>query len=190
MKSINDILSNRDGKVYSNQPRKPQMEASLNLKRKPNQKLSGSLYYEGSKTKNISKPNKYVTDKEKVKEKKLSGNLSFDLKPFRATMFGSTTTRKIAQSRQVPYRTYEREWKQIENNIGGALGYQVNENNRVGIQINKRFFENQKGSENQVSLNYSVMDLGGGNLNVSLTGVDPVSGKKTKAMNLEYKVDF
>jgi len=26
--------------------------------------------------------------------------------------------------------------------------------------------------------------------NVSLTGVDPFSGKKIKAMNLEYKVDF
>jgi len=190
MKSINDILSNRDGKVYSNQPRKPQMETSLNLKRKPNQKLSGSLYYEGSKTKNISKPNKYVTTKEESKTKTLSGNVSFDLNPFRATLFGSKTRTKGAYSEQAPFGTYESTWKNIEKNIGGGLGYQVNENNRVGIQINKRFFENQKGSENQVSLNYSVMDLGGGNLNVSLTGVDPVSGKKTKAMNLEYKVDF
>ena len=34
------------------------------------------------------------------------------------------------------------------------------------------------------------MDLAGGNLNVSLTGTDPFSGKKTKAMNLQYKVNF
>jgi hypothetical protein len=175
---------------YSNQPRKPQMEASLNLKRKRNQKVTGSLYYEGSKTKDEFKPNKYVTVKQKSKTKTLSGNVSFDLNPVRATVFGSKTRTKGAYSEQVPFGTYEGTWKNIEKNIGGALGYQVNENNRVGIQVNKRFFENQKGSENQVSLNYSVMDLGGGNLDVSLTGTDPFSGKKTKAMNLRYKVDF
>ena len=157
---------------YANQPRKPQMEASLNLKRKRNQKVTGSLYYEGSKTKDEFKPNKYVTVKQKSKTKTLSGNVSFDLNPLRATLFGSKARTKGAYSEQVPFGTYEGTWKNIEKNIGGALGY------------------NQKGSENQVSLNYSVMDLGGGNLDVSLTGTDPFSGKKTKAMNLRYKVDF
>ena len=52
------------------------------------------------------------------------------------------------------------------------------------------FFENQKGSANEVNLNYSIRDLGGGNLIVSLTGKDPFSGKKTTAMNLQYKVNF
>jgi len=172
------------------EPPKPKFGASLNIPRKRNQKVSGSLYYEGRKSKDEIKPNKYVTVKQKQKTKSLKGNLSFDLKPLRATVFGSTATTKGLFQEKVPFGTYEGTWKSIENNIGGALGYQVDENNRVGIQLNKRFFQNQKGSANEVNLNYSIRDLGGGNLNVSLTGTDPFSGKKTKAMNLQYKVDF
>mgnify|MGYP003140689967 CR=1 FL=1 len=178
-------------KEYSNQPRKPQLGASLNLKQgKKKKKVSGSLYYEGAKTKKEIKPNKYVTVKEQSKTKALRGNLSLDLNPFRATLFGSTATTKGAFQEQVPFGTYEGTWKSIENDIGGALGYQINENNRVGIQVNKKFFQNQKGSANQVRLNWDVMNLGGGNLNVNLMGSDPFSGKKTKAMTLNYKVEF
>ena len=177
-------------KEYSNQPRKPQFGAYLNLNQGKKKKVSGSLYYEGRKSKDEIKPNKYVTVKQKQKTKVLRGNLSFDLKPLRATVFGSTATTKGLFQERVPFGTYEGTWKNIENNIGGALGYQVNENNRVGIQVNKKFFENQKGSANEVNLNYSIKNLGGGNLNVSLTGTDPFNGKKTKAMSLQYKVDF
>ena len=81
-------------KQYSNQPRKPQFEASLNIPRKRNQKVSGSLYYEGRKSKDEIKPNKFVTVKQKQKTKSLKGNLSFDLRPLRATVFGSTATTK------------------------------------------------------------------------------------------------
>ena len=105
-------------------------------------------------------------------------------------MFGSTATTKGAFQEQVPFGTYEGTWKSIENDIGGALGYQINENNRVGIQVNKKFFQNQKGSANQIRLNWDVMNLGGGNLNVNLMGSDPFSGKKTKAMTLNYNVRF
>ena len=160
-------------KQYSNQPRKPQFEAFLNIPRKRNQKVSGSLYYEGKKSKNEIRPNEYVTVKQKQKTKSLKGNLSFDLRPLRATIFGSTATTKGSVQEKVPFGTYEGTWKSIENNIGGALGYQVDENNRVGVQLNKTFFQNQKGSANEVNLNYSVRDLGGGDLIVSLTGKDP-----------------
>ena len=178
-------------KNYSNQPRSPQLGAYLNLNQgKKNKKVSGSLYYEGTKTKRERKPNKYVTVKEQSKTKALRGNLSFDLNPISATLFGSTATTKGAFQEQVPFGTYEGTWKSIENDIGGALGYQINENNRAGIQVNKKFFQNQKGSANQVMLNYSVQNLGGGNLNVSLVGKDPFSGKKTKAINLQYKIRF
>ena len=178
-------------KEYSNQLRKPQLGASLNLKQgKKKRKVLGSLYYEGEKTKSELKPNKYVTVKEQSKTKVLKGNLSFDLNPIRATLFGSTATTKGAFQEQVPSGTYEGTWKSIENDIGGALGYQINENNRAGIQVNKKFFQNQNGSANQVMLNYSVQNLGGGNLNVSLVGKDPFSGKKTKAINLQYKIRF
>tara|TARA_R100000008_G_scaffold58279_1_gene36153 strand:- start:293 stop:832 length:540 start_codon:yes stop_codon:yes gene_type:complete len=178
-------------KEYSNQPRKPQFEAALNIKQgKKKRKVSGSLYYEGEKTKKEIKPNKYVTVKEQSKTKALRGNLSFDLNPIRATLFGSTATTKGAFQEQVPFGTYEGTWKNIENDIGGALGYQINENNRVGIQVNKKFFQNQKGSANQIRLNWDVTNLGGGNLNVNLMGSDPFSGKKTKAMTLNYKVRF
>ena len=51
-------------KNYSNQPRSPQLGAYLNLNQgKKNKKVSGSLYYEGTKTKRERKPNIYVTVK-------------------------------------------------------------------------------------------------------------------------------
>jgi len=206
-------------KVYSNQPRKPMFTAeeigkavrlapTSPTQREPfnpvpkRKKVTG--YFDAKKeqilTREYSTPYANDPDLRVVKEtneklRKIQGNISFDLKPLRLTGFGNRTkvigkAKEKATYKGTPAGTYEQNWKRIENNIGGALGYQINKNNRIGIQINKKFFENQKGSENQVNLNYSVMDLGGGNLDVSLTGTDPFSGKKTKAMNLRYKVDF
>ena len=205
-------------KVYSNQPRKPMFTAEeigkavrsapTFLTQRPSspvpkrKKVTG--YVAAKKEQRLMKessvpranvPDLRVNKETNEKLRKIQGNISFDLEPLRLTGFGSRTkvrgnVKENATYKGMPAGTHEQSWKSIENNIGGALGYQVNKNNRVGIQINKRFFENQKGSENQVNLNYSVMDLGGGNLDVSLTGTDPFSGKKTKAMNLRYKVDF
>ena len=206
-------------KVYSNQPRKPMFTAeeigkavrsapTSPTQRRPfnsmpkRKKVTGYVDIEGTKetkreslTPYANVPDLRINTETKQKLRKIQGNVSFDLEPLRLTGFGSRTkvtgnAKEKATYKGIPAGTYEQSWKSIENNIGSALGYQINDKNRVGIQVNKRFFENQKGSENQVSLNYSVMDLGGGNLNVSLTGVDPFSGKKIKAMNLEYKVDF
>jgi len=205
-------------KVYSNQPRKPMFTAEeigkavRSASTFPTQRPSRPVtkrkkvigYFDAKKEQILTKesstpyandPDLRINKETNEKLRKIQGNVSFDLEPLRLTGFGSRTkvtgkAKEKATYKGMPAGTYEQSWKSIENNIGGALGYQVNENNRVGIQVNKRFFENQKGSENQISLNYSVMDLGGGNLDVSLTGTDPFSGKKTKAMNLRYKVDF
>ena len=174
----------------SKKPKKPAKSVMLSRNKKRNDKISGGLFYDKLQEKRKIQPNKYVTVKQSNKINRLSGTVSFDLKPLRLTGFGSTTTTKGVENVKVPFGTFETTWKSIENNIGGALGIQINENNRVGIQASKTFFQNQKGSANTINLNYSVQNLGGGELNVSLTGTDPFTGKKTKAMNLQYNLRF
>ncbi len=205
-------------KKYSNQPRKPMFtgeELARAIKsaptfskqrppiqRRKKSKISGRLDIKAKNktTKESLTPYSDVPDfriDTEVKEKlrQIQGDVSFDLRPLRLTGFGARTkvtgtAKEKGTYKGVPTGTYEETWKSIENNIGGALGYQINENNRIGVQLSKRFFENQKGSDNQITLDYNVSDIGNGNLNVSLTGIDPMSGKKTKAMNLQYRVDF
>ena len=181
--------------------RKAYLTSDLNLRQLNKYPVRGSVYYEGDTQKSQTKrpdprfPFVSLDQKTKQKIKTIGGNVSLDLKPLRLSAFGQTRTIKgsakgTASIGKVPIDTYQNVWKQIENDIGGAIGYQIDENNRVSLQANKKFFQGQKGSTNSVNLNYNVQDLGGGELNVSLTGTDPFTGKKTKAMNLQYNLRF
>jgi len=161
----------------------------LSLRRLNKSNVHGNIEYNKEVVEEKLKTPSHVTAKAKQKTEGISGSVSWDLSPMRATLFGTSTKVKGKSSQTVaPNRTYDRTWKSIENNVGGALGVQINENNRASIQVNKKFFQNQKGSANQIRLNWNAVNLGGGNLNVNLVGTDPDSGKKTKAMTLEYNI--
>jgi len=146
---------------------------------------SGSLVPRSDKNKQmideVYKPRYKSTETSKT----LSGNVSFPLGPLQGTMYGVRTRNKGNRTESDAFNSYESTWKNIENQLGAALGYEIDERNRVGIDINKNFFKGQKGSRSNVELNWNAQ-VGDGFLNVTLSGSD--RNKQGKALQLKYNI--
>lgn len=179
---------------YSNPTRK----VNLDLRKINKSKIKGGVRYDVRKTTDAgslvprSNKNKQMIDevyKPKYKStetsKTLSGNVSFPLGPLQGTMYGSKTRNKGKYTESDAFNSYENTWKNVENQLGAELGYEINEKNRVGIDVNKNFFKGQKGSRSNVELNWNA-EVGGGFLNVTLSGSD--RNKQGKALQLRYNI--
>ena len=173
-------------------------KVNLNLRQLNKSKVRGSLNYSsrgatdsGSLVPRSNK-NKQMIDevykpryKSKETSKTLSGNISFPLGPLQGTMYGVRTRNKGSRTEGDVFNSYDSTWKNIENQLGAGLGYEINEKNRVGIDVNKNFFEGQKGSRSNVELNWNAQ-VGDGFLNVTLSGSD--RNKQGKALQLKYNI--
>jgi len=179
---------------YSNPTRK----VNLDLRKINKSKIKGGVRYDVRKTTDAgslvprSNKNKQMIDevykpryKSTETSKILSGNISFPLGPLQGTMYGSKTRNKGKYTESDVFGSYESTWKNVENQLGAELGYEINEKNRVGIDVNKNFFKGQKGSRSNVELNWNA-EVGGGFLNVTLSGSD--RNKQGKALQLRYNI--
>ena len=179
---------------YSNPTRK----VNLNLRKINKSKIKGGVRYDVRKTTDAgslvprSDKNKQMIDevykpryKSDQTSKILSGNISFPLGPLQGTMYGSKTRNKGKRTESDVFGSYESTWKNVENQLGAELGYEINEKNRVGIDVNKNFFKGQKGSRSNVGLNWNAQ-VGDGFLNVTLSGSD--RNKQGKALQLRYNI--
>ena len=195
-------------KSYKNSVRKPDTnympdtkkkgKVNLDLRQLNKSKVRGSLNYSsrgatdsGSLVPRSDK-NKQMIDevykpryKSTETSKTLSGNISFPLGPLQGTMYGSKTRNKGKRTESNVFNSYESTWKNVENQLGAELGYEINEKNRVGIDVNKNFFKGQKGSRSNVGLNWNAQ-VGDGFLNVTLSGSD--RNKQGKALQLRYSI--
>ena len=193
---------------YSNSIRKPDThympnptkkgKVNLDLRQLNRSKVKGNLNYSSKGTTDSgslvprSNPNKQMIDevykpryKSDQTSKTLSGNISFPLGPLQGTMYGSKTRNKGKRTESNVFNSYESTWKNVENQLGAELGYEINEKNRVGIDVNKNFFKGQKGSRSNVGLNWNAQ-VGDGFLNVTLSGSD--RNKQGKALQLRYSI--
>ena len=179
---------------YSNPTRK----VDLDLNKINKSKIKGAVRYDVRKTTDAgslvprSNKNKQMIDevykpryKSEQTSKTLSGNVSFPLGPLQGTMYGTKTRNKGKRTESNVFGSYENTWKNVENQLGAELGYEINEKNRVGIDINKNFFKGQKGSRSNVELNWNA-EVGDGFLNVTLSGSD--RNKQGKALQLRYNI--
>ena len=179
---------------YSNPTRK----VNLDLRKINKSKIKSGVRYDVRKTTDAgslvprSNKNKQMIDevykpryKSTETSKTLSGNVSFPLGPLQGTMYGSKTRNKGKYTESDAFNSYENTWKNVENQLGAELGYEINEKNRVGIDVNKNFFKGQKGSRSNVELNWNA-EVGGGFLNVTLSGSD--RNKQGKALQLRYNI--
>ena len=179
---------------YSNPTRK----VNLNLSKINKSKIKGGVRYDVRKTTDAgslvprSDKNKQMIDevykpryKSTQTSKILSGNISFPLGPLQGTMYGSKIRNKGKRTESDVFGSYESTWKNVENQLGAELGYEINEKNRVGIDVNKNFFKGQKGSRSNVGLNWNAQ-VGDGFLNVTLSGSD--RNKQGKALQLRYNI--
>ena len=179
---------------YSN----PTKKVNLDLRKINKSKIKGGVRYDVRKTTDAgslvprSNKNKQMIDevykpryKSTETSKTLSGNVSFPLGPLQGTMYGSKTRNKGKYTESDAFNSYENTWKNVENQLGAELGYEINEKNRVGIDVNKNFFKGQKGSRSNVELNWNA-EVGGGFLNVTLSGSD--RNKQGKALQLRYNI--
>ena len=179
---------------YSNPTRK----VNLNLSKINKSKIKGGVRYDVRKTTDAgslvprSDKNKQMIDevykpryKSDQTSKILSGNISFPLGPLQGTMYGSKTRNKGKYTESDVFGSCESTWKNVENQLGAELGYEINEKNRVGIDVNKNFFKGQKGSRSNVGLNWNAQ-VGDGFLNVTLSGSD--RNKQGKALQLRYNI--
>ena len=195
-------------KSYSNSVRKPDTnympnptkkgKVNLDLRQLNKSKVRGSLNYSSTGATDSgslvprSDKNKQMIDKvykprykSDQTSKTLSGNISFPLGPLQGTMYGVKTKNKESRIQSDIFGSYESTWKNVENQLGAALGYEIDERNRVGIDVNKNFFKGQKGSRSNVELNWNAQG-GDGFLNVTLSGSD--RNKQGKAMQLRYNM--
>ena len=179
---------------YSNPTRK----VNLNLSKINKSKIKGGVRYDVRKATDAgslvprSDKNKQMIDevykpryKSTQTSKILSGNISFPLGPLQGTMYGSKTRNKGKRTESNVFGSYENTWKNVENQLGAELGYEINEKNRIGIDVNKNFFKGQKGSRSNVELNWNAQ-VGDGFLNVTLSGSD--RNKQGKALQLRYNI--
>ena len=179
---------------YSNPTRK----VNLNLRKINKSKIKGGVRYDVRKTTDAgslvprSNSNKQMIDevykpryKSTETSKILSGNVSFPLGPLQGTMYGSKIRNKGKYTESNVFGSYENTWKNVENQLGAELGYEINEKNRIGIDVNKNFFKGQKGSRSNVELNWNAQ-VGDGFLNVTLSGSD--RNKQGKALQLRYNI--
>jgi len=179
---------------YSNPTRK----VNLDLRKINKSKIKSGVRYDVRKTTDAgslvprSNKNKQMIDevykpryKSTETSKTLSGNVSFPLGPLQGTMYGAKTRSKGSRTQSDIFGSYENTWKNVENQLGAELGYEINEKNRVGIDVNKNFFKGQKGSRSNVELNWNA-EVGGGFLNVTLSGSD--RNKQGKALQLRYNI--
>ena len=179
---------------YSNPTRK----VNLNLNKINKSKIKGGVRYDVRKTTDAgslvprSNSNKQMIDevykpryKSTETSKILSGNVSFPLGPLQGTMYGSKIRNKGKYTESDVFGSYESTWKNVENQLGAELGYEINKKNRIGIDVNKNFFKGQKGSRSNVELNWNAQ-VGDGFLNVTLSGSD--RNKQGKALQLRYNI--
>ena len=179
---------------YSNPTRK----VNLNLNKINKSKIKGGVRYDVRKTTDAgslvprSNSNKQMIDevykpryKSTETSKILSGNVSFPLGPLQGTMYGSKIRNKGKYTESDVFGSYESTWKNVENQLGAELGYEINEKNRIGIDVNKNFFKGQKGSRSNIGLNWNAQ-VGDGFLNVTLSGSD--RNKQGKALQLRYNI--
>ena len=179
---------------YSNPTRK----VNLNLSKINKSKIKGGVRYDVRKTTDAgslvprSNSNKQMIDevykpryKSTETSKILSGNVSFPLGPLQGTMYGSKIRNKGKYTESDVFGSYESTWKNVENQLGAELGYEINKKNRIGIDVNKNFFKGQKGSRSNVELNWNAQ-VGDGFLNVTLSGSD--RNKQGKALQLRYNI--
>ena len=125
---------------YSNPTRK----VNLDLRKINKSKIKGGVRYDVRKTTDAgslvprSNKNKQMIDevykpryKSTETSKTLSGNVSFPLGPLQGTMYGSKTRNKGKYTESDAFNSYENTWKNVENQLGAELGYEINEKNRV-----------------------------------------------------------
>ena len=124
-----------------------------------------------------------VEQRQTVKASTFGGKLVFPVGAAKVALFGDKTITKGDQSSE--FGNFESSFKDIEKNVGANLGYKLSENSRVGLDINKKWFNKQK-TGNNMELDYSTEILGG-QLHVTL-GKYKNGEMKEKAARLTYDI--
>ena len=137
----------------------------------------------------MSKYGKYgIPNVEKRQTKKISnvgGKFTFPIGAAKVALFGNKTITKGNES--FDFGGIQNSFKQIEEQAGVNLGFKLNEKSRVGIDINKEWFNGQKTNEN-MELDYSTEVLGG---QLHITAGRKKNGQiKEKAFRLKYDINF
>jgi len=141
-------------------------------------KTSGDMI---SKYKQFGIPD--VEQRETVKTSTFGGKLVFPVGEAKVALFGDKTIKKGNQSSE--FGNFENSFKSIEKNVGANLGYKLTENSRVGLYINKKWFNKQK-TGNNMELDYST-EIFGNKLHVTL-GKYENGEMKEKAATLAYDI--
>ena len=135
----------------------------------------------------ISKYKKYgipdVQERQTIKADALAGKVAFPVGDAKVALFGSKTTTKGNQSSG--YGNFQNSFKNIERQLGANIGYKISENDRLGLDINKKWFNKQKTGSN-VELDYSTEFING-QLHVTL-GKYEDGQIKDKALQLRYSI--
>ena len=137
----------------------------------------------------MSKYGKYgipnVEERQTTKISNVGGKFTFPIGAAKVALFGNKTITKGNES--FDFGSIQNSFKQIEEQAGVNLGFKLNEKSRVGIDINKAWFNGQKTNEN-MELDYSTEVLGG---QLHITAGRKKNGQiKEKAFRLKYDINF
>ena len=137
----------------------------------------------------MSKYGKYgipnVEERQTTKISNVGGKFTFPVGAAKVALFGNKTITKGNES--FDFGGIQNSFKQIEEQAGVNLGFKLNEKSRVGIDINKEWFNGQKTNEN-MELDYSTEVLGG---QLHITAGRKKNGQiKEKAFRLKYDINF
>ena len=137
----------------------------------------------------MSKYGKYgipnVEERQTTKISNVGGKFTFPVGAAKVALFGNKTITKGNES--FDFGGIQNSFKQIEEQAGVNLGFKLNEKSRVGIDINKAWFNGQKTNEN-MELDYSTEVLGG---QLHITAGRKKNGQiKEKAFRLKYDINF
>jgi hypothetical protein len=137
----------------------------------------------------MSKYGKYgipnVEERQTTKISNVGGKFTFPVGAAKVALFGNKTITKGNKS--FDFGSIQNSFKKIEEQAGVNLGFKLNEKSRVGIDINKEWFNGQKTNEN-MELDYSTEVLGG---QLHITAGRKKNGQiKEKAFRLKYDINF
>ena len=137
----------------------------------------------------MSKYGKYgipnVEERQTTKISNVGGKFTFPVGAAKVALFGNKTITKGNES--FDFGGIQNSFKQIEEQAGVNLGFKLNEKSRLGIDINKAWFNGQKTNEN-MELDYSTEVLGG---QLHITAGRKKNGQiKEKAFRLKYDINF
>ena len=137
----------------------------------------------------MSKYGKYgipdVEERTTNKVNSAGGKFTFPVGAAKVALFGNKTITKGDSSRD--FGSLQDSFKKVEEQAGINLGFKLNEKSRLGMDINKEWFNGQKTNQN-MELDYSTEVLGG---QLHITAGKKKSGKmKEKAFTLKYDINF